>query len=83
MVDNTSLGDESPKMGERGEISSCLFFSWRLCFLSLYAGWKGTVMGQRKKEEEKKNVMEREKCFVFFGGRGGNDCQTKSGKTNV
>ena len=90
MVDNTSPGDESLKMGERGEVSSYrfFFFSWRHCFPSLWAGWKGTVMGRRKKEEEEeeeeeKNVMEREKCFVFLGGRGGNDCQTKSGKTNV
>lgn len=37
----------------------------------LLAGCKGTLTGQRKKD-----WMEREKCFVFLGGREGNDSQT-------
>ena len=85
------------KWGKGERFHPFFFFFQRLCFSSLSAGWKGTVMGKReehkkkhlwikkkkKKKKKKKNVMESEKCFVFLGGRGGNDCQTKSGKTNV
>lgn len=74
VVDNTALRASEASSWNAGKGRGFFFFFFSSDSVSSFlAGWRGIVMGQRKK-----NWMERGKCSVLLRGREGNDSQTKA-----